>query len=52
MLNFLEAIVNSFKILFDASLSQIMGIKVFYLFFSLPMTIGMRSHLLNDIVRD
>ena len=49
---FLEAIVNSFKILFDASLYQIMCNKVFYLFFSLPMTIVMRWLLLNDTVRD
>ena len=29
-----------------------MGNMVFYLFFTLPMTIAMRSHLVNDIVRD
>ena len=29
-----------------------MGKKVLSLFFSLPMTIAMRSHLLNDIVRE
>ena len=34
----------------DAPLSQIMGNMVFYLFFSLPMTIAMRSHLVDDIV--
>ena len=44
--------MNPFKILFDASLSQIAGNKMFSLFFSLPMTIAMRSSLLNDIVRD
>ena len=38
--------MNSFKTLFDASLSQNMVKKVFYLFFSLPMTIAMRSPLL------
>ena len=48
----LEAVVNSFKTLFDASLSQIMGNVVFYLFLSLPITIAMRSPFLNDIVRD
>ena len=48
---FLEAIVNS-KILFDASFCEIMGDKLFSLFFSLPTRIAMRSHLLNDIVRD
>ena len=48
----LEVIVNSFNTLFDASLSQIMDNIEFYLFFSLPMTIAMRSHFLNDIVRD
>ena len=44
--------MNSFKILFDASLSQIMGNNVFYLFFSLLKSIAMKSHLLIDIVRD
>ena len=31
---------------------EIMGNKLFSLFFSLPTRIAMRSHLLNDIVRD
>ena len=44
--------MNSFKILFDESLSQIMGDKVLLLCFSLPMTIAMRSHFLDDIVQD
>ena len=44
--------MNSFKTLFDASLSQIMGNMVFYLFFSLPMTIAMKSPFLNNIARD
>ena len=41
--------MNSFKTPFDASLSQIIGNVVFYLFFSLPMTIAMRSYLLHAI---
>ena len=45
----LESIVNPFKTSLDASLSQIMCNKMF---FSLPITMAMRSHLLNDIVRD
>ena len=39
------------KTLFHTSLSQIMGDEVRSLFFSLPITIAMKSHLLNDIVR-
>ena len=38
--------------LFDASLSQIMGNMVFFLFFSLPIAMATRSPILNDIVRD
>ena len=48
----LEAIVNPFKTFLDASLSQIMVNNVFSLFFSLPITMAMRSTLLDDIVRD
>ena len=48
----LEAIVNPCKTFLDASLSQIMGNKMFSLFFSLPITMAMRSPFLNDIVRD
>ena len=44
--------MNSFKNVFDASLSQLMGSKVCYWFFSLPMTIAMRALLLSDTVRD
>ena len=49
---FLEAIVNSLKTLCDTSLSCIMGDQVLPLCFSFTMTIAMRSHLLDDIVRD
>ena len=48
----LEAIVNPFKTFLDAALSQIIGKKIFSLFFSLPIKMAMRSHLLNDIVRE
>ena len=47
---FQETIVNPFKISLDASLSQIMGNMMVSLFFSLPMSFAMRSHLLNDII--
>ena len=43
---FLKAIVNSFKTLFDTSPPRIMGYEVLLLCFN------MRSHLLDDIVRD
>ena len=36
----------------DASLFQIVGLMVFFLFVSLPKTMAMRSSLHNDIVRD
>ena len=49
---FQEAIVNPFKMPLDASLSQIMGNMMVSLFFSLPISMAMRSSLLNDIVRD
>ena len=45
---FQETIVNPFKIYLDASLSQIMGNMVVFLFFSL--SISMRSSLLNDVI--
>ena len=47
---FQETIVNPFKIPLDASLSQIMGKKMFALFLSLPITMAMRPPLLNDII--
>ena len=47
---FQETIVNPFKILLDASLSQIMGKMMVSLFFSLPLSMAMRSSLLNDII--
>ena len=47
---FQEAIVNPFKISLDASLSQIMGNMMVFSFFSLPISVAMRSLLLNDII--
>ena len=47
---FQETIVNPFIIPVDASLSQIMGNMMVFLFFSLPKSMAMRSLLLNDIV--
>ena len=42
--------MNSFTILFDASLSEIMDDEMLFLCLSFPMAIAMRSHLLDDIV--
>ena len=42
--------MNPFKSSFDASLSQIMGNVVFFLFCSFPISVAMRSSLLNDII--
>ena len=47
---FQEAIVNPFTIPLDAPLSQIMGNLMISLIFSLPISIAMRSSLLNDII--
>ena len=41
---------NPFKIPLDASLSQIMGNMMVSLFFSLPISMAMRSLLFNDII--
>ena len=45
-----EAIVNPLKMPLDASLSQIMGNMIVSLFFSLPISMVVRSSLLNDII--
>ena len=47
--SFQEKIVNPFKIPLDAPHSQNMGNMMVSLFFSLPMSMAMRSSLLNDI---
>ena len=47
---FQETIVNPFKTPLDASLSQIMGNMMVSLFFSLPISMAMRSSFLNDII--
>ena len=44
--------MNPSKTSLDASLSQIMGNKIYSLFFGLPKTMAMGSPLLNDTVRD
>ena len=49
---FQEAIANPFKSSLDASLSQIMGNMMVFLFFTLSKPMFMRSLLLNDIIRD
>ena len=45
-----EAIVDPFKMLLDASLFQIMGLMIFFLFWSFPISVAMRSSLLNHVV--
>ena len=47
---FQEAIVNPFKTPLDASLSQITSNMTVSLFISLPISMAMRSSLLNDII--
>ena len=47
---FQEAIVNPFKMLLDASLFQIMGLMIFFLLWSFPISVAMRSSLLNHVV--
>ena len=47
---FQESIVNPFKVPLDASLSQIMGNMIVSLFFCLPISMAMRSSLLNNII--
>ena len=47
---FQKTIVNPFKTPLDASLSQIMGSMMVSLFFSLPISMAMRSSILNDII--
>ena len=45
-----KAIVDPLKTLLDASLSQIMGDKMFSLFCSFPISVAMKSSLLNDMI--
>ena len=45
-----KTMVDPLKIPLDASLSQIMGNMIVSLFFSLPISMAMRSPLLNDII--
>ena len=47
---FLESIVNPFKTSLHASLSQITGNMMVFLFLSLPKSMTTRSPLLNDII--
>ena len=53
MLNLsLEAIVNSFKLLFDTSPLRIVGYEMLHLCFSFAVPSTTRSPLFNDVVRD
>ena len=47
---FQETILNPFKTPLDASLSQILGNMIVSLFFSLPISMAVRSSFLNDII--
>ena len=48
----LETIVNYIKILFDASLSRVVGHEMLCLCVGFAVPSTMRSHLLDDVVRD
>ena len=45
-----ETIVNPFKTSLDASLFHIMGQMIFFLFLSFPISLAMRSSLLNYVL--
>ena len=45
-----ETIVDPFEMLLDASLSQIMGKMIFFLFWSFPISVAMKSSLLNYVI--
>ena len=45
-----EAIVDSFEMLLDASLSQIMGLMIFFLVSSFHIFVAIRSSLLNYVI--
>ena len=47
---FQEAIVDPFEMLLDASLFQIMGLMIFFLLWSFPISVAMRSSLLNYVL--
>ena len=47
---FQEAIVDPFEMLLDAPLFQIMGLMIFFLFWSFPISVAMRSSLLNYVL--
>ena len=48
----LEAIVNSFKILFDTSLPRVVGHEMLFLCLGFAVPSTTRSHLSDDVVRD
>ena len=45
-----ETIVDPFEMLLDASLFQIMGLMIFFLFWSFHRYVAMRPSLLNHVV--
>ena len=47
---FQEASVDPFEMLLDASLFQNMRLMIFFLFWSFPISVAMRSSLLDDVV--
>ena len=45
-----EAIMDSFDMLLNASLFQIMDLLIFFLLWSFPISVAMRSSLLNHVL--
>ena len=45
-----KAIVDPFEMLLDASLFHIIGLMIFFLFWSFPIFVAMRSSLLNYVI--
>ena len=45
-----KTIVDPFEMILDASLFQIMGLMIFFLFWSFPISVAMRSSLLDYVL--
>ena len=44
-----ESIMDSFELSFNAPLFQIMGLKIFFVFWKFPISVAMRSSLLDYV---
>ena len=44
-----ESIMDSFELSFNASLFQIMGLMIFFVFWKFPISVAMRSSLLDYV---